>query len=98
MFGARFPVCIVDDRIEEDTRLTSDHVYVLEGPVNVGTGDAQLEGAQPSTAPTLSMEPGTQIFGPRNWTSFLVITRGARILADGTRELPIIFGAADMNL
>jgi hypothetical protein len=97
VFGARFPVCVLDDRIEEDTRLTSDHVYVLRDFVNVGTGDAQLEGGQPSTRPTLTVEAGTQIYGAENRQSFLVITRGARIVANGTRERPIIFGAATLD-
>ena len=43
---------------------------------------------------TLTIDPGTVIFGDNAVTSFLVIERGAQIIANGTKEQPIIFTSA----
>jgi len=64
--------------------MTSDNEYILDGYVYVE------EGA------TLTIEPGTVIRGKSNptgddLTSALIITKGARIIADGTAAQPIIF-------
>ncbi|SHK58554.1 T9SS type A sorting domain-containing protein [Rhodothermus profundi] len=63
---------------------TSDNIYLLDGFVFVE------EGA------TLTIEPGTIIKGKPGTgenASALIITRGARIYAEGTPERPIIFTA-----
>ena len=63
-----------------DTRWTADKVWVLRDFVYV-------------RAPaTLSIEAGTRILGERG--SSLIITRGAKIHAVGTRERPIVFTSA----
>ncbi len=61
---------------------TSDKIWVLDGIVFVNRGDV------------LTIEPGTIIQGrnaPNGGTSALVIARGAKIMAEGTPEAPIIF-------
>lgn len=66
--------------ITKNTRLTADKKYVLEGGVFVRKGAK------------LKIAAGTQIFGaPR---SFLVIDRGAQIVAKGKPDKPIIFTSA----
>lgn len=67
----------VSGDVRADTLWTADKVWVLRDFVYV-------------RAPaTLTIEPGTQIQGERG--SALVITRGAKIMAEGTRERPIVF-------
>ncbi|MEL6340494.1 MAG: hypothetical protein AAFQ65_11335 [Myxococcota bacterium] len=39
VFGVMFPVCIIDQDIEQSTQMPRDHVYVLRGTINVGDGD-----------------------------------------------------------
>lgn len=63
---------------------TSDHVYVLNGFVFV------------DTLATLTIEPGTVIKGKPGQgenASALIVTRGAKIFANGTPTQPIIFTA-----
>ncbi|MCS6886168.1 MAG: hypothetical protein NZ558_12230 [Blastocatellia bacterium] len=66
--------------ITKNMKLTADKKYVLEGGVFVRKGAK------------LKIAAGTQIFGaPR---SFLVIDRGAKIIAKGKPDKPIIFTSA----
>ncbi|MCG5053592.1 MAG: hypothetical protein KA712_11580 [Myxococcales bacterium] len=68
--------------------LTNDNVYKLPSgsPVLVGTGDDV--NAANDVAVTLVIEPGTLIYGEPNTS--LVITRGSKIMANGTKENPIV--------
>lgn len=70
---------IVTGEISSDTTWTADKIYLLEGtsPVFV-VGNS-----------TLTIEPGTTIRGQGLGTA-LVITRGSRIIADGTADRPIV--------
>ena len=70
----------VTDFIVEDTTWTSDNVYVLKNVILV---------IQPAT---LTIEPGTLVLGERS--SALVTQGGARLVAEGTREEPIVFTSA----
>jgi hypothetical protein len=68
--------------ITANTTWTKDNTYFLEGYVFV-TGNA-----------TLTIQPGTVVKGRVSSgasAAALVITRGAKIIADGTKEEPIIF-------
>ncbi len=77
-------VDVVED-IVEDTTWTNDRNYLLGGPVWV------REGA------TLTIEPGTTIYGYEREGAVtpgaLIVTRGSQIIADGTRDQPIVFTA-----
>lgn len=77
--------------IETSTTWTSDNEYVMNGYTFVVTPEN-------ATEPTvLTIEPGTVIFGQTTDQGVagepgaLVITRGAQIDAQGTRNRPIIF-------
>ncbi len=59
--------------------LTADKKYLLKGQVFVRNGQ------------TLTVEPGTVIFGDKRTRATLVIDRGGQLIADGTRENPIVF-------
>jgi hypothetical protein len=75
--------------ISANTTWTKDNVYFLEGYTFV-INDA-----------TLTIEPGTVIKGRQSTGSnaaSLIITRGAKIMAEGTREQPIVFTSELDNL
>ncbi|MCB1670870.1 MAG: hypothetical protein R3F41_20115 [Gammaproteobacteria bacterium] len=84
------PVCVIagaslgTSSINEDTHLTANNVYFLDGAVRVGT---QAFTANENKI-TLTIDAGTTIVG--NTESFLLIDRSARIMANGTPENPII--------
>jgi len=93
IFGQSFPICVLEGtRITSDVTLTNDHVYIVQGAVNVGDGDAE-GGPGGNNNAVLTVEPGTQIFGHEGLLSGLIITRGSRIEAAGTADLPIIMAA-----
>lgn len=59
--------------------LTADKKYLLKGQVFVRSGQ------------TLTIQPGTVIFGDRRTKGTLIIDRGGKIEANGTIEKPILF-------
>lgn len=66
--------------VPQDLTLHSDTTYVLRGYVKVANGA------------TLTIQPGTRIVGDTTVAgSSLWVLRGGRILAEGTRENPIVF-------
>jgi hypothetical protein len=72
-------VVSISGDINSDLTLTNDKRYQLIGFVNVNAGA------------TLTIEPGTIIFGDRESKATLIINRGAYINAVGTPEYPIVF-------
>ncbi|OZV68457.1 hypothetical protein [Winogradskyella aurantia] len=73
------PTQILSGNISEDTKLTKNNVYLLLGDVFV-TDNANLV-----------IEPGTVILGDFKTKGSLTISRGSKIIADGTSTDPIIF-------
>ncbi len=69
----------VSGDITASTKWTADKIYLLKGNVFV-TNNA-----------TLTIEPGTIIKGDKPTKAALIITRGAKIMAEGTAEKPIVF-------
>lgn len=67
--------------------LTSANNYLIERGTYIG-GDNQ-------NSSTLNIEPGTTIYA--NPGTFLVVMRGSSIMANGTKEQPIVFTAAKMT-
>ncbi len=94
IFGKSFPVCVLNSDITSNVTLTNDHVYLIDGSVSVGDGDVQ-GGPSGANNAVLTVEPGTQIYGINGALSGLVITRGSRIEAQGTGDLPIIMAAVN---
>lgn len=72
---------VLEGKISADRTLKAGNIYLIRGIVYV------MDGA------TLTIEAGTEIHGEKGATSrgTLVITRGAKIIADGTKDKPIIF-------
>jgi len=75
-------VCELTGTITQNTRLTANNVYLLDGAVFVG-GDN-------TNSATLTIDPGTKVISPVG-LNFLVINRGSKIVANGTSSAPIIF-------
>ena len=101
VYGESFPICVIEDGdLDGDYMLTNDHIYVLDGTVQVGNGDGEEAHEGGSTTvreDILTIEEGTQIFGAATTDPSLVVTRGSKINASGTAELPIIFGGVEYN-
>lgn len=73
------PTQILSGDISEDTKLLKRDIYLLLGDVFV-TNNA-----------TLTIEPGTVILGDFKSKGSLTISKGAKIIADGTQTDPIVF-------
>ncbi len=70
---------VVSGDITSNTTWTKNNTYLLEGFVYVTNGA------------TLTIEPGTVVKGDKNTKGSLIITRGAKINANGTPNEPIVF-------
>lgn len=75
------PTQILSGNITKDTKLYKKDIYLLLGNVFI------------TDNVTLSIEPGTLILGDFNTKASLVISNGAKIIAEGTLTDPIIFSS-----
>lgn len=75
-------LCILSGTITEDLTLTANVNWVISGGVFIGDDVNRT---------TLTINPGTKVFGENATGGFLVITRGSQIHAEGTAERPIVF-------
>ena len=69
----------VSGDITSDTTFTEDKNWLLKGVVRVGPGA------------TLTIEPGTIVYGDKATTGTLVVQQGGKIEAVGTADMPIVF-------
>jgi hypothetical protein len=77
--GIDRPVVVVTGEINGTESWTSNNYYVLRGAVFVRQGA------------TLNIQAGTKIIGESGSLGTLVVERGGRLNAIGTREQPIVF-------
>ena len=70
---------ILSGKITSNLTLKANNIYKLRGLVYVTNGA------------TLTIEPGTKIVGEADKNGALIITRGSKIMAEGTAANPIIF-------
>ncbi len=70
---------IIPNIITTSTVLSRDNVYLMSGIVYVANNA------------TLTIEPGTLIRCNTKIFSSLVVTKGAKLIAEGTADLPIVF-------
>ncbi|AQA17546.1 hypothetical protein BST95_04170 [Halioglobus japonicus] len=83
------PSCLLPQSIIADMQLTMGNYYVLDGKVTVG-GDN-------TDSATLTIDAGVTIVGD-DAEDFLVISRGSRIVANGTATAPVtLTGLADVD-
>ena len=73
------PTEILSGNISQDTKLSKSNTYLLLGDVFV-TNNA-----------TLIIEPGTVILGDYKTKGSLTISKGSKIIAEGTQTDPIVF-------
>ncbi|MEZ4266399.1 MAG: hypothetical protein R3F39_08475 [Myxococcota bacterium] len=62
--------------------MTADKEWLLVGGVFVGDDSSET---------VLTIDPGTTVFGEAASTGFLVIRRGAKLVAEGRADAPIVF-------
>jgi hypothetical protein len=80
--GPTLPKEILAGDITLDMTLTSDKAWVIDGLVVVKSGV------------TLTIEPGTTIIGREGTgtnTSYMIVDKGAKLMAEGTTAAPIVF-------
>jgi hypothetical protein len=79
-------ICVIKGTLSNaDITLTNNFAYVLEGDVRIGgdnTGSSKI-----------TMEAGTTIYGSPG--SYMVISRGSQIFANGTAAAPVVMTALD---
>ena len=78
-FAQAAPTTTVQDSIAADTHWTNDKQYLLKGYVYVTAGH------------TLTIDSGCIIKGDKDTKGSLIVERGAKIYANGTKTAPIVF-------
>ncbi len=78
--------CVLSGTYLEDIHLTNDITWVLSGGVFIGAKDAT------DNSNTMYVEAGTRIVGSGG-IDLLVISRGAKIIAEGQPYAPIVFSS-----
>jgi len=71
--------------ITSNTTWTADKEYTLQGFIYV------------TNCATLTIQPGTVIKGDKGSKGALIVTRCAKLIADGTKDNPILFTTNDPN-
>ena len=74
-------LCVLTGTITEDYTMTANNAYLLRGGVFIGDDTSEN---------TLTIEPGTIIYGETNSDGMLVVRRNAKIMAEGPAEAPIV--------
>ena len=102
--------CELSGSINTDLTLVAGNTYTLNGRVQVGNGSADMATANTLangdtlTTPTLTIEPGVQVKGLTasdgtfQTAAVLQINRGAKIMAVGTADEPIVFSSEDSDM
>ena len=72
----------VSGNITTNTTWTSNNAYLIKGFVYVKSGA------------TLTIEPGTVIYGDKDTKGALIIEQSAKLMAEGTAAQPIVFTSA----
>ena len=70
---------VLEGKISKDRTLKAGNTYTIRGIVYVTNGAV------------LTVEPGTVVHGETSSKGALVITKGSKIIADGTKDKPIVF-------
>jgi hypothetical protein len=100
--GSWKPYCYLEATLGQDATLTADNAYRLVGYVTVGTGgeleakdqtDAEKKAAVQADGVTLTIEPGVHFRSTGRGS--LIVSRGSKIMANGTAAAPIIMSSKD---
>jgi hypothetical protein len=68
----------------------SDTIYRVNGFVRVGKDELQPNGTFVQEFGTLTIQPGTLIIGDKESKGTLIVQRGSKIFAEGTKDNPIV--------
>lgn len=97
-------VCQLPSTISTSTVLTANTIWYLADRVTVGNGNGEMSATAGTLANglavqnvTLTIEAGTQIKARAGTFANIIITRGSKIMAEGTASAPIIFSSEDDN-
>ena len=97
-------VCQLPASISSDLTLTAGASYLMDGRVTVGNGNGELgedgnlsDGTAVQNV-TLTVEAGVEIKGKTGTFANLVITRGSKIMAMGTKNAPIVMSSDDAGI
>lgn len=106
--GSFKPLCELEGTVSENATLSADNVYRLRGYVTVGTGNGEIELKSKATSGTeavaekkkvtdagvtLTVEAGTHFRSSGRGS--LIITRGSKLMAEGTAAAPIVMSSID---
>ncbi len=99
-FNADCSVGTLSGTVSQDYTLLSDVQWRLDGTVIVGDGNKTVASAADVQAVrdngvTLTIQPGTDVRAFD--TGSLLVTRGSKLMADGTAAEPITFSSLDDN-
>jgi hypothetical protein len=104
MDAAGTNVCQLPSSISASTILTANTVWYLADRVTVGNGNGEMSATAGTLANglavqnvTLTIEAGTKIKARSGTFANIIITRGSRIMAEGTAAAPIVFSSEDDN-
>jgi len=85
IFAQLAPVdSVIEGNINSNAFLSKNKRYLLRGFVNV------------NPPATLTIQPGTVIYGEKSSKGTLIINRGAKLIADGTANEPIVFTSQEL--
>ena len=100
--GSWKPYCDLEGSILKSATLTADNAYRLNGYVTVGKGGelkvdentpTEVKQAAQDAGVTLTVEPGVHFRSTGRGS--LIISRGSKIMANGTAAAPIIMSSKD---
>ncbi|MGM0563463.1 MAG: hypothetical protein ACQES2_03945 [Pseudomonadota bacterium] len=91
-------VCVLSGVINQDLTLSTNFIYELDGAVAVGTGNREITSEADiqevkDNGVTLTIDPGVEFRSSEADT--LIITRGSKIMAEGTAAEPITMSSKD---
>ena len=93
-------ICEVTGTIDEDYTFVAGYTWVLNGLVKVGDGNVEINSESQADqikadGVTLTIRPGVDVKGTE--TGVLVVTRGSKLIANGSASAPITFSSLDEN-
>lgn len=77
--------CVLSGEIKKDVTLTKNTQWILNGAVFIGGDNTENS--------TITINPGTQIFGQQG-NDFLLIRRGSKIMSEGTPDNPVVMSGS----
>jgi hypothetical protein len=93
-------ICTISGTIDQDYTMVAGTNYILSGTVKVGDGNVVISSASEMSAiqsagVTLTIEPGVNVKADSD--GILLVTRGSKLVADGTASAPITFSSLDAD-